>query len=171
MRNSWTHSSMMDRPSASKIPNYETGRTQKLALHCCSLLCNPPARRQLIKQAIILRLRRCRRPLWQSRACWLLAWWLGNILISLLACWHFGSCCLGFVLHGDWCLGDRLEIECFSMAFRGGPAAEDPVPECGICHSFGRHWSNQTVWSSSSTCKMQYQTCRNEGIRKKQDAN
>ena len=35
----------------------------------------------------ILRLRPCRRPLWQSQASWLLAWWLGNILIDLLACW------------------------------------------------------------------------------------
>ena len=36
---------------------------------------------------IILRLRPCRQPLWQSQASWLLAWWLGNILIGLLACW------------------------------------------------------------------------------------
>ena len=35
----------------------------------------------------ILRLRPCRRPLWQSQASWLLAWWLGNIMIGLLACW------------------------------------------------------------------------------------
>ena len=35
----------------------------------------------------ILRLRPCRRPLWQSQASWLLAWQLGNILIGSLACW------------------------------------------------------------------------------------
>ena len=35
----------------------------------------------------ILRLRPCRRPLWQSQASWLLAWRLGNILIGSLACW------------------------------------------------------------------------------------
>ena len=35
----------------------------------------------------ILRLRPCRRPLWQSQALWLLAWRLGNILIGSLACW------------------------------------------------------------------------------------
>ena len=43
----------------------------------------------------ILRLRPCRRPLWQSQASWLLAWWLNNILIGLLACWVLLS---GFVL-------------------------------------------------------------------------
>ena len=35
----------------------------------------------------ILRLRPCRRPLWQSQASWLLAWRLGNVLIGSLACW------------------------------------------------------------------------------------
>ena len=44
----------------------------------------------------ILRLRPCRRPLWQSRASWLLAWWLGNILIGLLVCCVFAVWC--FVL-------------------------------------------------------------------------
>ena len=34
---------------------------------------------------VILRLRPCRRPLWQSQASWLLAWRLGNILIGSLA--------------------------------------------------------------------------------------
>ena len=30
------------------------------------------------------------------------------------------------------------------------------------------HCSNQTVWSSSSTCKIQHETCRKNGIRKNQ---
>ena len=43
----------------------------------------PPA----LSAHAILRLRPCRRPLWQSQASWLLAWRLGNILIGSLACW------------------------------------------------------------------------------------
>ena len=38
-----------------------------------------------------LRLRPCCRPLWQSRASWLLPWWLGNIPIGLKL---VGFCCL-----------------------------------------------------------------------------
>ena len=51
----------------------------------------------------ILRLRPCRRPLWQSQASWFLAWWLGNILISLLACW---------VLLSGFCFAGTLRFEC-----------------------------------------------------------
>ena len=47
---------------------------------------------------LILRLRPCRRPLWQLRASWLLAWWLGNILIGLDIAGLLGFCCLVFVL-------------------------------------------------------------------------
>ena len=44
----------------------------------------PPSRRPppFVDEAI-LRLRPCRRPLWQLQVCWLVAWRLGNILIGL----------------------------------------------------------------------------------------
>ena len=45
----------------------------------------------------ILRLRPCRRPLWQLRVSWLLACWLGNILIGLVIAGLLGFCCLVFV--------------------------------------------------------------------------
>ena len=51
----------------------------------------------------ILRLRPCRRPLWQSHASWLLAWWFGNILVGLLACW---------VLLSGFCFAGTLRFEC-----------------------------------------------------------
>ena len=51
----------------------------------------------------ILRLRPCRRPLWQSQASWLLAWWLGNILVGLLACW---------ALLSGFCFAGTLRFEC-----------------------------------------------------------
>ena len=47
---------------------------------------------------VILRLRPCRRPLWQLQASWLLAWWFGNILIGLDIAGLLGFCCLVFVL-------------------------------------------------------------------------
>ena len=47
---------------------------------------------------IISRLRPCRWPLWQLRALWLLAWWLGNLLIGLLACWLVGFLAVWFLL-------------------------------------------------------------------------
>ena len=50
--------------------------------------------------SLILRLRPCRRPIWQSQASWLLAWWLGNILVGLLACWVLLS---GFRFAGTLC--------------------------------------------------------------------
>ena len=50
---------------------------------------------------LILRLRPCRRSLWQTWACWLLAWRLVNILIGLLACWLAGL--LGFTVWFLFC--------------------------------------------------------------------
>ena len=41
----------------------------------------------------ILRLRPCRRPLWQLRVSWLLAWRLSNILIGLDIAGLLGFCC------------------------------------------------------------------------------
>ena len=49
------------------------------------------------KLLVILRLRPRHWLFWQSWASWLLAGWLGNILIGLLACWFTGFCCLVFV--------------------------------------------------------------------------
>ena len=56
----------------------------------------------------ILRLRPCRRPLWRSQASWLSAWWLGNILIGLLACW---------VLLSGFCFASTL---CWSVCWLVG---------------------------------------------------
>ena len=50
----------------------------------------PPFFLFLLETWFISRLRPCRWPLWQLRAPWLPAWWLGNILIGLLACWLVG---------------------------------------------------------------------------------
>ena len=61
------------------------------------------ASRRHILLVFILRLRPCRRPLWQSQASWLLAWWLGNILVGLLACW---------VLLSGFCFAGTLRFEC-----------------------------------------------------------
>ena len=77
-------------------------RTVPLSNHPCS-----PSRVRRI-----LRLRPCRRHLWQLRASWLLAWWLGNILIGLVACWLVVLCCLAFVL----------------MVFSVGMCAGSPMP-------------------------------------------
>ena len=52
-------------------------------------LCDFQRREASISQASILRPRPCRRPLWQLRSSWLLAWWLRNNLIGLLVCWVF----------------------------------------------------------------------------------
>ena len=58
----------------------------------------------------ILRLRPCRRPLWQSQASWLLAWRLGNILIGSLACWALLSV---FCFAGNYCLLESLLVHWF----------------------------------------------------------
>ena len=54
--------------------------------------------------------------------------------------------------------------------FTGGPRAEAICPFGAIWLVPGLYCSNQTVGSSSSTCKIQHQTGRKKGIRKSQDA-
>ena len=64
---------------------------------------------------IILRLRPCRRPLWQSQASWLLAWRLGSILIGLLACWVLLS---GFLFASTLCWSVCwLVVPCIFLVF------------------------------------------------------
>ena len=52
----------------------------------------------------------------------------------------------------------------------GGTISKQHTQVVVIWLLLGPYCSNQTVWSSSSSCKMQRQTCRNKGMRKKQDA-
>ena len=91
-------------------------------------------------------------------------------------CWfrcHFHVFFYCFEIHFDdfLCFGDRFEIWWFSMAFQGAPVLNNHGRVRVFWAAPGLHWSNQTVWSSSSTCKTQHRTCRNKGIRKNQDAN
>ena len=52
--------------------------------------------------------------------------------------------------------------------FPQGPGAQAIWPVGAIWPILGTYCSNQTVWSSSSTCNIQHhQTCRNKEIRKK----
>ena len=71
----------------------------------------------------ILRLRPCRWPLWQSQASWLLARWLGVILIALLACWALLSdfFCFDGTIRFDCVLARWLQYaEILNMLFATG---------------------------------------------------
>ena len=72
----------------------------------------------------------------------------------------------GTNLDGSWCLGDGLDLDDFQRLSGGSPELIIAGWVMVIWALAGPHCSNQTVWRSSSTCKMQHQTCRSEGIRK-----
>ena len=61
---------------------------------------------------------------------------------------------------------ESQEIRWLSMAFGGGPKLRAHGQFVVIWFVPGPHCNDQTVWSSSSTCKIQLQLCRNTRIRK-----